>query len=725
MPAAPRERVRTLRACTACSSRKVKCDGNDTCASCLKLGAACVYVSSGKKRGPPKGAPARGGRKKQVPNGSPDAASTTAEPDEPKVDTSADFASSAWSADPAPSAITPSYSSLLANIPSNIEFDTGDMMSDLLLRSEASLAVSPATSKPANSPHTARTPRVPTLNAYRPTESPSMRSVSCDTGLSEEAIDGLLLIYETFIHPHWPVIYLPALRSLRALETQAPILFDAILAISSANSDLTQSPAPVALGERISRGPLSSLSETILESVRHRILASLYSNRSDLATVQALVIVSLQDLGYGRTSLAYQMGGIASRMAIDLGLHNVGQNVVGGGVSDGRRKQEQCRTLWACFLLDKILAAALQRPPMLRLADLDALRPSVMERDELDLWLSGGAQHFLQPQATLAMECVKSHALSSFNAWCDIGIIVETVLDEIYRPAARRARAEGTHSHQADEATMQIDAQLRHWRTNLPEHLQWRDEDGLAAHVNVGPHVLTLRGWYYTCMLLLHRPRVPYLQETYENDHDLDAIHALQRLQQPDPTSSLSDPFHRLPKGVDASRAAANGICSIMEAYETTFRIRKFPSSWVYLVFQAATVHAGLASHAGRTRGHDMHSLSPLRVESIQRLEQCIRWLDDMSVTWASASSHSNILRNLSAVGAKTRPPSPQPDAAGSFDSGQFLNTGRMLPPPAPDMAGTAGTAAEIIDDWTLFWALMPASDDAGLWHSFNDMFTS
>ncbi|TXT13246.1 hypothetical protein VHUM_00613 [Vanrija humicola] len=561
-----------------------------------------------------------------------------------------------------------------------------------------------------------------------------MRSVSCDTGLSDEAIDGLLLIYETFIHPHWPVIYLPALRSLRALETQAPILFDAILAISAANSDLTQSPAPVALGERITRGPLSSLSETILESVRHRILASLYSNRSDLATVQALLIVSLQDLGYGRTSLAYQMGGIASRMAIDLGLHNVGPTAgANGGVGDGRRKQEQCRTLWACFLLDKILAAALQRPPMLRLADIDAPRPSVMERDELDLWLSGGGQHFLKPQAAQAMECVKSHALSSFNSWCDIGIIVETVLDQVYRPAARRARAEGVYSQQADEATMQIDAELRRWRANLPEHLQWRDEDGAAGHANAGPHVLTLRGWYYTCMLLLHRPRVPYLQETYENDHDLDAIHALQRLQQPDPSSSLSDPFHRLPKGVDASRAAANGICSIMEAYESTFRIRKFPSSWVYLVFQAATVHAGLASHAGRARGNDhlnVHALSPLRVESIQRLEQCIRWLDDMSVTWASASSHVNILRNLSAVGAKTRPPSPQPDAAGSFDAGQLItnnNTGRMLPPPAPDnMTGTAGgTANDIIDDWTLFWALMPASDDAGLWHSFNDMFAS
>lgn len=610
-----------------------------------------------------------------------------------------------------------------------MEFDTGDMMSDLLLRSEASLAVSPATSKPANSPHTARTPRIPTLsNTYRAAASPSMRSVSCDTGLSEEAIDGLLLIYETFIHPHWPVIYLPALRSLRALETQSPILFDAILAISSANSDLTQSPAPVALGERITRGPLSSLSETILESVRHRILASLYSNRSDLATVQALVIVSLQDLGYGRTSLAYQMGGIASRMAIDLGLHNVGPTAGGGGsggVSDGRRKQEQCRTLWACFLLDKILAAALQRPPMLRLADLDTLRPSVMERDELDLWLSGGGQHFLQPQAAQAMECVKSHALSSFNSWCDIGIIVETVLDQVYRPAARRARAEGVYSQQADEATMQIDAELRRWRSNLPEHLQWRDEDGVSAHVNVGPHILTLRGWYYTCLLLLHRPRVPYLQEAYDSDHDLDAIHALQRLQQPDPSSSLSDPFHRLPKGVDASRAAANGICSIMEAYETTFRIRKFPSSWVYLVFQAATVHAGLASHAGRSRSNELnvHSLSPLRIESIQRLEQCIRWLDDMSVTWASASSHVNILRNLSAVGAKTRPPSPQPDTGGSFDTQLLNNTGRMLPPPPPDMGG--GTAAEIIDDWTLFWALMPASDDAGLWHSFNDMFTS
>jgi hypothetical protein len=146
-----------------------------------------------------------------------------------------------------------------------------------------------------------------------------------------------------------------------------------------------------------------------------------------------------------------------------------------------------------------------------------------------------------------------------------------------------------------------------------------------------------------------------------------------------------------------------------MEAYESTFRMRKFASSWVYLVFQAATVHAGLASHPPSVA--TSNDLSPYRAESLRRLEQCTRWLDQIAQQWSSAGRHVEILRNLSAVGARTRPPSPAP----GFDLSSFVDSTPASQPPAFD-----GSMADIpldVNAWMTLWASMPtAGADFSLW---------
>jgi hypothetical protein len=559
-------------------------------------------------------------------------------------------------------------------------------------------------------------------------------------GLTDESIDKMLLLYETFIHPHWPIIYLPALRSFRDLEQRSPLVFDALLALAAATSQEAQ---------------LVAASGVLHESVRQRILAS-FVNGANIATIQALILVVLVDMGYNRVSMAYQMGGIACRMAIDLGLHTQLQPEFATApplrAGDGRRKQEQSRSLWACYVLDKILAAVLQRPPMLRAADIDAPRPSTMERDELDLWLGGGAQAYLSPAYTVRMESVKSHALSSFNAWCDLMVILERILDKVYRPAARRARMDSLHAVDYDEIVVPIDTLLREWRSELPYHLQWSDDER-PEEVNVGSHILTMRGWFYTCMLLLHRPRVPYLETPHSPDDD--AAEALQQLQRED-----QKPAHvRLPKGVDATWQAATGINLLMEAYENIFSVRRFPSAWVYLVFQAATVHAGLACMAQSdiplTRSNSR--FSPGRAEAMKRLDQCVNWLEQIASTWSTVSQHVDILRTLSAVGARTRPPSPAPqppadlflsdpgwnptnaDSASSVSSSTLPVPQQITPTPfdvVPSTGIGTGTTGEAmglngmadadLNAWMLFWASMPtASEDPTLWQSFNHMFNA
>ncbi|BEI80341.1 hypothetical protein CcaverHIS002_0108700 [Cutaneotrichosporon cavernicola] len=532
-------------------------------------------------------------------------------------------------------------------------------------------------------------------------------SVGAIVGLTDDQMDELLLIYETFIHQHWPIIYLPALRSLRSLETQSPLVFDAVLALSATNQDLGN----VVMGDspseaRYVRGPY------------------------------ACILITLVDIGYGRMQFAYHMGGIACRMAIDLGLHTM-HGLAGARTTPGRKEHEQYRTLWACFILDKVLAALLQRPPMMRSVVIDTPRPSTMERDELDLWLAGRASQYLQPAALSVMECSKSHALSSFNAWIDIMVILEDILEHVYRPSECRARIENPEiaGRHYDELVVGIDGALRAWRRNLPTHLQWEDGDP-RAHQCVGPHILTMRGWYYTCMLLVHRPRVPFL-DAAASPHN-DAAEALSRMSHPSASTPATPAHKRLPKGIDASRDAASSICDVLEGYKHSFRVRKFPSMWVYMIFQAGTVHGGLAARPSPSPFEPeiqfgqlgQLGFSPQRVESFQRLEQCISRLDQIGFTWASASHHSEILRRISALGAKTRPPSPRYDEFVSKGQNVFDLVPSSGTTPNPDQLNAAldpnqQQNDDLLNSWMLFWAGMPtASDDIGLWHGFESMFT-
>ncbi|PWN87223.1 hypothetical protein FA10DRAFT_304618 [Acaromyces ingoldii] len=748
----PRQRI--LKACASCSARKTKCDGREGgCSSCAKLGLECVYVSSGKKRGPPKGSPARGGppRKNKAPTLAPSSSSASVSSLFDQLDAKpwASVGGGATTSTSPPSSSSTSYS------------------------------LQQQQQQQQQQPHPQSQPHLQSHSQSQPLLQPQQQQLQSQLSLPAGAIEALLLVYETFIHPHWPVVYLPALGSLRILEQRSPLLFDAILTISAANS---------------SDPSMMRLSDGMVEAVRRRILDCLTdaATLNRIEVIQSMILISLVDLGSGRSSMAYQFGGMACRMALDMNLHvqtappkdksrrrrgldersapGRGSSSSSSSLRDGgssssssnhqttSSSQEARRTMWACYVLDKVLAAVLQRPPAMRQQDIDVDKPSTMERDEVDLpWRAEGLARvrFLHPQAYGAMEHLRSHALSSFSAWCDVMAILERILDDVYRPRSRRRRHDHHHHHhhrhqhqsfhghdqhqhplghdeppRDDEAAVaRLDDELRRWRRGLPDHLQWGDDGAAEEHVDVGLQVLTLRGWYYTCVLLLHRPRLPLSLD--ESCSDLEAIDALQQLRgatrssgssggsnhlQRDPASS-----HRMASPVTGATEAATSICVIMEAYEATFKVLKFPASWVYLIFQAATVHAGLAA-AGNAASQ----------EARRRLQQCIAWLEQISQTWRSASHHVETLNRLLAVGARTRTRPPSPDVAAPTYVGvidPLLATAATAnaantPTPPTGAAGAAGAADDGAASWNLFWSSMPTtSEDASLWQGFSDLF--
>lgn len=608
--------------------------------------------------------------------------------------------------------------------------------------------------------------------------------------LPRHIVQRLLDIYQVFVHPHWPILYLPSVTSLNSLKRSRPIVFEAILAVASntfdaysdsASEDGQQASNPV-LELLYAQSPQGSepawKSNELRDHFVHRVKTRIFEGKfvQDIGTIQAAILISVIELGCGNTSSAFQFGGIACRMALDMNLHRCTLQTPSSSSSthtetgrsnaataltndtysgaDQRRSgaqiQERLRVFWACFILDKVLSAALDKPAQLRTAEIEADWPSVQEADEYDLWINETTRKFVEKSQLAHLESVKVHALSSFKAWAEVMAIVERILEEVYSPQAKRDRRR-TKGASDYEALLRLNGRLAKWRANLPPHLRWSgtwtspdllssaalqtqsaDRKESNPHRGLPPQILTMRAWYCICLILLHRPRVPKLLEgptmrgalisevqnvaaekpgeasmTKEGSRNVAAENANAR------QSSAAKDKCPEPAGLDICNAAAKEVCDILHVYGSSFRMRKISSSWVYLIFQSATIHAAIAasksvvafkarqsgvwSRRGSKLGtndlglivtetqHDLeppvledtaggsasapetHHVTEAELEgsselvktSALYLAECVRYLKRIGPTWRSASNHVAVLRNLCIASAQARPSSP------------------------------------------------------------------
>ncbi len=457
---------------------------------------------------------------------------------------------------------------------------------------------------------------------------------------------------------------LSSLHHLAALaQVLAPIVFEAILAVASntfdayvdsASEDPQQSSNPV-LELLYAESPQDSepswksneLRDHFLNRVKTRIFESKFAQ--DIGTIQAAILVSVIEFGSSNTSSAFHFAGIACRLALDMNLHRTqlststsftketsyqspqssAQRFRANSKADASRShaqtQERLRVFWACFILDKILSTALDKPTQLRTAEIEADYPSVQESDEYELWINDVTRKFVDKDRTAHLEGVQCHALSSFRAWAGVMAILERILEEVYSPQAKRDRRR-TNGASDYEALLRLNERLAQWKAELPSHLAWSgtwtspntscltvpqtrsaDRQEADAHRGLPPHILTMRAWYCICLILLHRPRVPKLlegptQQDVATAEDIDNSAENAGGSNADKDGNLygrrTSANHKKaePAGLEICNAAAKEVCDILHVYGSSFRIRKISSSWVYVIFQTATIHAALAA---------------------------------------------------------------------------------------------------------------------------------
>jgi len=168
---------------------------------------------------------------------------------------------------------------------------------------------------------------------------------------SPDVIDHLLKVHFRFVHPVLPMLHYKTLSDqIRRQETPQSHLIFAILGLSSRFSDdaAFRTPQP---GE--DRPPCTIFYERAKYFIKEE-----YDN-SQLGTVQALLLMAIQQMGFCENQRAWLYVGMAIRMAQDLGLN---KDLSEQEQSRNRLLAEmRRRTWWSCYVVERLVCAGLGR----------------------------------------------------------------------------------------------------------------------------------------------------------------------------------------------------------------------------------------------------------------------------------------------------------------------------------------------------------------------------
>jgi hypothetical protein len=247
-----------------------------------------------------------------------------------------------------------------------------------------------------------------------------------------------------------------------------------------------------------------------------------------LESIQALLMLGLYEWGQTRGLSAWLYIGIAVRLAQSMGLtyeddlNDVGLSRTGtdshkAGApktsasprEDAIDKEVRRRTLWSCFIMDRMLAAGKYRPTMMAVNNLRVQLPC---SDDQFLFVHNVQTGFLNSD-WLKPKSAEQH--SSIN---DDGVLSRYIrLVEIFGRLSEWSYAGGrrTEEHPPwDEATefFRLRHELQKFHDALPSNLTLT-EANLSAHIEKrnATTYASLHTLYSLCLIMLHREYIPFI----------------------------------------------------------------------------------------------------------------------------------------------------------------------------------------------------------------------
>lgn len=231
---------------------------------------------------------------------------------------------------------------------------------------------------------------------------------------------------------------------------------------------------------------------------RQLMLDDIDRGGSSIPTLQGLLVLSARECACGRVSQGWLYSGMAFRMMHDLGLDVSPTKLTKGSLFTEEDLALRRQVFWSCYTWDKTMSLCLGRtaavPYTVELPTREIL-PRGREADD-EIW-----QPTAQANLVFKGAMVEQKSLSStcFTAYCELCVITEGVLGELYsRP----------HSGRHHQLTKYLDStllKLRSWSERLPSEL-FIHEATMRALVCPPLHILVLNLMYHAVTILLCRP---------------------------------------------------------------------------------------------------------------------------------------------------------------------------------------------------------------------------
>ncbi|KAF1982586.1 hypothetical protein K402DRAFT_424510 [Aulographum hederae CBS 113979] len=202
-----------------------------------------------------------------------------------------------------------------------------------------------------------------------------------------------------------------------------------------------------------------------------------------IPSVVALLLLGDLECGVGRDNVGWLYGGMAVRIAFDIGLH------LDTRQSGLPQIEVEIRhmTLWACVIYDKYWALFLGRPTSMKSSDLE-IHSLAKQFERLGTCRPAGPEKGLETQI--------------YEALLDLMEMAGKIAD--YTDPQMLTTA---HIDRTDYLRMAgLDREFGNWYSRLPETLRWT-----PANIATAPFsFFLLHQQYHSALILLHRPFAKY-----------------------------------------------------------------------------------------------------------------------------------------------------------------------------------------------------------------------
>lgn len=258
--------------------------------------------------------------------------------------------------------------------------------------------------------------------------------------------------------------------------------------------------AIAAVGAKCSDDDMTrSLAPSFFETSKRMLFLSKIF-QPQICTLQALLCLSLYELGEGNASASWMLSGMAIRMGYDLGFQ---LNPKDWAISDPTTNEQELivmmdvtvrsRIYWGCYIFDNFVSLVMGRPVTVRKSE--ALIPSsehLPNSENIDDFVfqpSSGPHSVanVDPSATISHLCSLSECAGS-------------LLSEIF---SMEAEEEGM-AYMTRQKVIEHNQFLSSWRRGLPSAMKWTKASLKRQTYN--PTLMNFRLFYYVVLICLNRP---------------------------------------------------------------------------------------------------------------------------------------------------------------------------------------------------------------------------